>query len=572
MLVAQPEASETKHVAQELFSVEGAEEQFKDGAPQRRKSMVDRARWRMRTRQKIHSHMGSEKDPDNDIDDSADGGDQQQDANNPMAAIMKEMTGSKPSVNRDKLQNQAMMAMAQGQHETLKMLMGAHESMTGATGSTLESTGAVNGINGFGSGERIGVSEFVIEKSVKGEQAKQTVASFKSDWLERNIAKLEGRGANSDQPMHIPKTGKSFLLTVCAGHGVDAEKCASFVERELEDQLFQQLLLKGSTGATDSALQNTVQGMRKAYEHTHLGLSVERGVDHRSSGTAATLVLSTGRELVVACVGDTKAVLGLRKRPRAGTRQLPGIGGAVDGAEVLGCAFPVPITRDHTLEVKSERERVQAAGGVIASAAAIRKLAVEIGGGMRRFVRETEEDEPSANSADGVSVTVTGRSTDLQVDRVWEPNSGSMEEGGECTPGLHLTRTIGDSLAHGLGVSAEPEVYCHPLNHSETVECPVSFLIIGSSSLWEAIRTEEAVAMVAVDLRHGSGASGAAKRLLKKAQAHFNYGKSRSVGCMTCAVVLFAPQQEEGGVGLESEAEAAAAAAGPGMPGMSLMD
>jgi serine/threonine protein phosphatase PrpC len=523
----------------------------------------------MKTRQKIHTHLGGDDDVDEGTSTAAN--QPQEDlANNPMAAIMKEMTESKPSVNRDKLQSQAAMAMAQGQHDTLKMLLGAHDSITGATGSTLETTGAVNGVHGFGSGVRIGVSEFAIEKSSqKGEQANQTVCSFKSDWLERNIAKLDGRGANSDTPMHIPKQGKSFLLTVCVGHGDDAAGCAHFVEKELEDQLFQQLLLKGSAGGgADSAVQTTVQGMRKAYEHANLGLAVARGVDHRQSGTAATLVLSTGRELVVACVGDTKAVLGLRKKPSAGTRQLPGIGGALDGAgEVLGCAFPLPITRDHTLEVKSERERVEAAGGVIASAEAIRKLAVEVGGGLRK--RHANDDDPYAPLAGGVSVSLTGRPTDQLVERIWEASSGSMEEGGECTPGLHLTRTLGDSMAHGLGVSAEPEVYCHRLNSAETIEYPVSFLVVASSAVWEAIRPEEVVAMIAVDLRHGSGAAGAAKRVLKKAQAHFNYGKSRSAGCMSVSIVLFASQEESGreqAIDFEAGGECQSA------PSMSLMD
>jgi len=57
-------------------------------------------------------------------------------------------------------------------------------------------------------------------------------------------------------------------------------------------------------------------------------------------------------------------------------------------------------------------------------------------------------------------------------------------------PGLAMSRTIGDSVAHGLGVSSEPQVT--EIDVSEEDE----FLLLCSDGVWEFITSEEAVELV----------------------------------------------------------------------------
>ena len=57
-------------------------------------------------------------------------------------------------------------------------------------------------------------------------------------------------------------------------------------------------------------------------------------------------------------------------------------------------------------------------------------------------------------------------------------------------PGLAMSRSIGDLVAHSVGVSAEPELYTYTLNPEED-----SLLLLASDGLWEFISSEEALSI-----------------------------------------------------------------------------
>jgi serine/threonine protein phosphatase PrpC len=58
-------------------------------------------------------------------------------------------------------------------------------------------------------------------------------------------------------------------------------------------------------------------------------------------------------------------------------------------------------------------------------------------------------------------------------------------------PGLAMSRSIGDLVAHSVGVSSEPELYIRAFNPQED-----SLLLLASDGLWEFITTEEALRIV----------------------------------------------------------------------------
>lgn len=67
--------------------------------------------------------------------------------------------------------------------------------------------------------------------------------------------------------------------------------------------------------------------------------------------------------------------------------------------------------------------------------------------------------------------------------RVYSPGKG--------TPGIAITRSLGDSVAHTIGVSCKPEVSLRNLKESDLL------LILGSNGLWEQLSAQEAVNLAA---------------------------------------------------------------------------
>ena len=57
-------------------------------------------------------------------------------------------------------------------------------------------------------------------------------------------------------------------------------------------------------------------------------------------------------------------------------------------------------------------------------------------------------------------------------------------------PGLAMSRSFGDEIAHSVGVTAEPEIFDYNFIHED------KFLLLGSDGIWEFISSEECVNIV----------------------------------------------------------------------------
>jgi serine/threonine protein phosphatase PrpC len=109
---------------------------------------------------------------------------------------------------------------------------------------------------------------------------------------------------------------------------------------------------------------------------------------------------------------------------------------AVLAKEKDGKLQGIDLTRDHKPDLESERSRILAAGG---------------------FVKEANEDMPSAR---------------VYLDK-------------ECKRvGLAVSRSIGDFIVKGIGVSAEPEV------KQFTLETSDRFIIMASDGVWEFLSSQ----------------------------------------------------------------------------------
>jgi len=151
-------------------------------------------------------------------------------------------------------------------------------------------------------------------------------------------------------------------------------------------------------------------------------------IDTEFSGTTLSMAIIRGNRLTGVNIGDSRVIIG----------KVHGTGNTSLVAEEF--------THDHKPDTPKEKERILAAGG--------RVFAVEYDDGI---------DGPP---------------------RVW---LGHMD-----VPGLAMSRSLGDSVAHTAGVSSVPEFTERDLDPA-TDKC----LVIATDGLWEFVSNQETINMVA---------------------------------------------------------------------------
>ncbi|CAI5458324.1 unnamed protein product [Closterium sp. Yama58-4] len=146
------------------------------------------------------------------------------------------------------------------------------------------------------------------------------------------------------------------------------------------------------------------------------------------SGTTAVVAHLYKQRLAVAWVGDSRAVLARRRE-----------GGERDDLAA------VRLSADHKPNNEEERARIEASEGSV----------------------QQDVDE---------------NGDDVGPFRVWMKTGPML--------GLAMSRSLGDKLAHTVGVSATPEVVVRRLDQSD------AFLVLGSDGLWEYVGDDEVIGVV----------------------------------------------------------------------------
>merc|ERR1719276_601594 len=151
-------------------------------------------------------------------------------------------------------------------------------------------------------------------------------------------------------------------------------------------------------------------------------------IDTEFSGTTLSMAIIRGNRITGVNIGDSRVIIGK------------------DSGDGSGKLLAEEFTTDHKPDSPNEKERILAAGG--------RVFAVEYDDGI---------DGPP---------------------RVW---LGHMD-----VPGLAMSRSLGDAVAHTAGVTSEPEFTERELN-PETDK----FLVVATDGLWEFVTNEETATSVA---------------------------------------------------------------------------
>uniref|UniRef100_A0A7S0JIY6 PPM-type phosphatase domain-containing protein n=1 Tax=Calcidiscus leptoporus TaxID=127549 RepID=A0A7S0JIY6_9EUKA len=254
----------------------------------------------------------------------------------------------------------------------------------------------------------------------------------------------------------LPGDDAKYVAGIFDGHGPEGRAVAMRIKERVvsvlaankcrhnshtaEDMVGEEADAPATTSEAPGTTEHSLQFVRSFMELEAACISI-----HSDSGACATIVVfdETERRLLIANVGDSKAVLGRVKEP-----------------------LMVQLTEDHYPSVKEERERIVAAGGRVAAA-----IDVQFG--------------------------------ELGPPRVWKGDSDS--------PGLPLSRTIGDALAKEIGVTATPHV-------ADLVLTPEDrFLIVGSSGMWKVLTPQETVEVVSKQ----TDVKSAAKKLVDEAKRRY---------------------------------------------------
>ncbi|CAM8949568.1 unnamed protein product [Rhodiola kirilowii] len=164
------------------------------------------------------------------------------------------------------------------------------------------------------------------------------------------FSKVGAKGINQDSAVLCQKygMGDGFLGGVFDGHGANGHEVSQIVKTRLPSLLLTQmkLLANSQNSKKTLAMYNVVEKWKEAcisaFKVMDKEIKLTHNLDCKASGTTAVLVIKQGEHLIIANLGDSRAVLGTM------TDQ---------GIKAL------PLTLDQKPSVQSEAERIRQCGG-----------------------------------------------------------------------------------------------------------------------------------------------------------------------------------------------------------------
>ena len=99
-------------------------------------------------------------------------------------------------------------------------------------------------------------------------------------------------------------------------------------------------------------------------------------------------------------------------------------------------------------------------------------------------------------------------------------------------PGLAMSRSIGDSIAHNIGVISEPEIFRFNYNGNE------KFIVIATDGIWEYIDSEECVKIISTFYENNMDAVGGLNTLVKEAFKRWK-NEEENIDDITAIVIFF---------------------------------
>jgi serine/threonine protein phosphatase PrpC/CRP-like cAMP-binding protein len=251
---------------------------------------------------------------------------------------------------------------------------------------------------------------------------------------------------NQDAYTCLPKFGDQGDMSffgIFDGHGKDGHLCARFASKVLPMILSESISKFENVARSVASVSQIRQMLTLSHIQTNQRLRDDRSIEEKLAGTTAISCLFHNNLIYISNVGDSRAILIYRN------------------AEDRLVAKP--LSSDQTPYRKDERERVKKYGARILSMDQIEGL---------EPVHENWGDLTLGNDID----------EEGDPPRVWHPE--------EDFPGTAFTRSIGDTYAEELGVTAEPEIIEISIADQDQM------IVIASDGIFEFI-TNQMVADIA---------------------------------------------------------------------------
>lgn len=294
---------------------------------------------------------------------------------------------------------------------------------------------------------------------------------------------------NQDRAMLIPNLGNIpnlWLFGVFDGHGINGHHSSQFVLNQFPSNFKSVNITKAILKTTFKAEENPKEprklstiiteksnidfkeeDIKKAFHLTNNQMNT-LNVDFDFSGTTVVTILLYENKLVCANAGDSRAILAFQK-PLNELKHLilPNEFQQMNQNEKVWVALP--LSRDHKPDEPDEQERILKANG-----------------------RIDPFKEPNGDP--------------IGPCRVWLKN--------EEIPGLAMSRSLGDRVAHSVGVTCEPEIFETVLSKDD------KFIVIASDGIWEFLPNDEVVEMI-VPFYEANDPDGACEFLIKESVKHW---------------------------------------------------
>ena len=215
------------------------------------------------------------------------------------------------------------------------------------------------------------------------------------------------------------------LIGVCDGHGCNGSSISNYISLTLPNELISNFNLTENLNLykENNILKSTIE---KSYSNIIKKLFSIQNFDFSLSGSTNCTLIITNKTIISINIGNSRAILGrLNKK--------------------INKIFPIELTKDHNLNIKSEKERILKMGGRIDN-------------------------------------LIDSNGKKIGPLRVFKNNFN--------IPGLAITRSIGDKIANEIGVINNPEIkYFNICNEDK-------FIFIGTDGIFEFISNEECVKII----------------------------------------------------------------------------
>ncbi|OMJ66161.1 hypothetical protein SteCoe_37100 [Stentor coeruleus] len=250
----------------------------------------------------------------------------------------------------------------------------------------------------------------------------------------------EHKKACQDNCFYLSST-EGILCCLFDGHGDEGEKVVAFCERVIE-----KFFTKSKSLFTDNPYEFIRNATIKCDSEL---LKKSSGIDSEYSGCTGVIICITATDIYCGSVGDSRGIIATTSTPEV----LPAPPASLGEERKILAEIKrkrksfigrkinsIQLTRDQKPEDPEEKERILKAGG------RVQKLKDEIGNEIGPF-------------------------------RVWRKN--------EDTPGLAMSRSIGDKVAKSLGVISEPVCTSYKRSSDDL------FIVIASDGIWDAMDNKD---------------------------------------------------------------------------------